>query len=224
MRRLLPYLRLLSLTPLQTTELPPNLLTTDEKLAVLEANVTKLKTRVALNKIPKNLSTETSARCEVVHNQPLIKTYLARSDRRNLKRMTNLELQSFSNTLHVVPKVNVNLVKVYFLGCYAKADRNLREKMLLNVTVAVNDINKFNFQIFLYKGEKGCIKLEKPIFLPKNIETKITLAISVVGTAYFLNQQVSSTIDIDSCHLFKKLGFDENADVVFFDSFGYVAV
>jgi hypothetical protein len=223
LRRLLPHLRLLSLTPLETTELPPNFLTTDEKLAVLEANVKKLQTRAALNKFPKHLSSETNTRSAVIHNQPLIVTFLSSSDKRDLIRISSREHISFSNTLLVVPKDNVNLVKVNFLGCHAKADRNLTEKTLFNVTVAVDvdgNAQKCNFEVFLYKGEKGRLILRKPTFLPKNKETKISLTISWVGTAYFLNQKVSSTIDCSS--VFKKLSFGKNSDVVFFDSFGYV--
>jgi hypothetical protein len=221
LRRLLPYLRLLSLTPLETTKLPPNFLTTDEKLAVLEANVKKPLTRAALNKIPKPLSTETNPRCVVVHKQQLITAFKCPSIRSNLKRINSREVRSIGNTLRVVPKVNLNLVQVCFLGCHSKAIQSLNEKMLYKVSVTTSGkVNTRKVQMLLFKGERGYLKLEKPIFLPKNKETDITLIISVVGTAYFLNYKDSSIIDDTS--YFKKITLARDPFVDFFQSFDFV--
>lgn len=223
MRRLLPYLRLLSLTPLETLELPPTLLSQDEKLAVLEANVKKpALTRAALNKIPKILCTDTNNRRVMIQEQKLFTAYKP-PYRENMKRMNSKEYRCISNTLRVVPKMNLSLIRLVFLGCQVKSGKNLSEKMLINAKVtATTKANKSNFEILLTKGQKGEINLEKdPIFLPKNKETEITLTLSLIGTAYFLD--LDST-RIDNTTHFKRLVPSKENFVYFFDSIGFVTV
>lgn len=221
LRRLLPHLRLLSLTPLETTKLPPNFLTKNEKLAVLEANVTKPLTRATLNKIPKILCSETRMRCVAVQKQHLITVSMS-TIKENMKRMASRELCSIRNTLRIVPKVNMNLVQVVFLGCYAKASQNLSEKMLIRATVtSTSKAHACNFEILLTKGKKGYLNLEKdPIFLPNNKMTEITLTISLIGTAYFLNHIKCPVIE-NTSH-FKNLNLSKDSFVMFFESFGFV--
>jgi hypothetical protein len=208
---------------LETTELPPNLLQQDEKLIVLEANVKKPQTRAALNKIPKNLCLEINQRRVEIKVQQLF-TAMKNSNRNNLKRMRSREFGSISNTLRVLPKVDLKLVQVFFLGCHAKATHTIPEEMLLNVTVTSNSkAYKYNSNIFHLKGKKGHLSMERyPIFLPKNKETQITLTISLVGTGYFLDHRDCPVIE--NTPYFKKISLANDNFVLFFESFGFVPV